>query len=541
MSGDRHRRRAEAHVARQRPGVGHSNASRDRWGPGQERHLGTTKGRGPVSQSEEHPLSHKSAQGHETSSASICRRSHQAFSKEGSPRPLSREDAEEKSSSRGVKKDREGRSFQKFSPPSEVASVNSLKKRKCNRSEKTQSDKGKQPRLDSLGTGKGAVRPLPEVKDKVADLKPQEGDVKTSYWDKKSAGSLHNVEETDMEEEFKPPAMSFEAYLTYDQPPRKKKKKDSKSARENLDLFQQLPKVMANKSEKPQPPGADGVRLKKVPADASSPAWPDLPLCRVLPSYCPLPACEWMSAQAEERAPSSLQKEEEAAFTGERMNSKMRVFSNSKRTCLWKRMTLRQQCIQVLRNNLDSLFRVGGVPYSVIEPILESCTPDQLHRLEKCNRVLVKETDRLWKMHCHRNFKKERPKEHESWKEMYLRLQDAQEQRLRALTLKIRSAYANGPTCRQTKMILFNSFERGAAALQEKVTIKPSPYATASSHAPSSSDDGRRFHPTLEKHAYDRPSTTSARLVRSSRKPARQIAPLMAKTIKDFKNRFSQR
>lgn len=561
MSGDCHRRRAEAHTARQRPGVGHSIASRDRRGPGQERHLGTTKGRGPVNQSKEHPLSHKGAKGHEESSASISRRSRQAFSKEESPRPLSREDAKGKSSSCGVKKDREGRGFQKFSPPSEVASVNSLKKRKRNHSEKTQLDKDKQPRLDSLGSGKRAARPLPDVKDKVADnLKLQEGNVKTSHWDKKSAGSLPNMEETDVEEEFEPPTMSFEAYLTYDQPPRKKKKKsmktsttvlegkglkkkDSKSASENLDLFRQLPKVTANESEKPQPPGADGAELKKVPADAS-PAWPDLPLRRVLPNYRPLPALEWMSSQAKERAPSSLREEEEAEFTGNRTNSKMRVFSGSKKTYLRKMMTLRQQCIQVLRNNLNSLFRVGGVPYSVIEPILESYTPDQLHSLEKCNHVLVKETDRLWKMHCHRNFKKEKPEEHESWKEMYLRLQDAQEQRLRALTLKIRSAHANGPTGRQTKMILFDSFERGASALQEKVTIKPSPYATASSHAPSSSDNGHSFHPTLEKQAYDRPRTTSANLVqmvRSSRKPTRQIAPMMAKTIKDFKNRFSQR
>lgn len=51
----------------------------------------------------------------------------------------------------------------------------------------------------------------------------------------------------------------------------------------------------------------------------------------------------------------------------------------------------------------------------------------------------------MWKVHCHRDFKEERPEEYESWREMYLRLQDAREQRLRVLTKNIRSAHANKP------------------------------------------------------------------------------------------------
>lgn len=74
---------------------------------------------------------------------------------------------------------------------------------------------------------------------------------------------------------------------------------------------------------------------------------------------------------------------------------------------------------------------------------MESCTPDQLYRLEKYSRVLAAETGQLWKMHCQHNFKKQRRKEDESWQETYLQLQNAQEQRLRAPILKIRSARAN--------------------------------------------------------------------------------------------------
>lgn len=495
----------------------------------------------------------------EKSSTLTSQRSHQAFSREESPRPLSPEGAQEKSSSRGVKKgrEREGRSFQKFSPPSEVASDNPLKKRKHKDSGKTQPDKDKQ-RPDGSDAGKGTGGLLPEVKGKVANnLKTPEGAAKTSRLGRKPAGSTPDAEEVEVEveEEFQPPTQSFEAYLTYDQPPEKKrkcvktpatvlegkrlKKKDSKSASENLDLAQELPKMNAGKSGKPQPSGADGAKLTKVPPDVS-PMFPGLPLFRVPPSYGPLPAFESMpSFQPKQRALSSPQEEEAAGFTGLRRNSKTPVYSGSKGAGLRKMMTLRQQCIRVLRNNISLLCRMGRVQYSVLEPILESCTPEQLHRLEKYNPALVGETDQLWKMHCQRKFKKERPEEHESWREMHMRLQEAQEQRLRALTLKIKSA--NKPKDRQAKMIFFDPSETVAAAAQGNVKIMPASYPTTRGHAPSHSASGHSFHPIPGKPAYDCTSTPRehlAQVASSSKKPGKQIAPM---TVKDIKNRFSHR
>lgn len=123
-------------------------------------------------------------------------------------------------------------------------------------------------------------------------------------------------------------------------------------------------------------------------------------------------------------AHSSPQEEEEAGFTGRRMNSKMQVYSGSKCAYLPKMMTLHQQCIRVLKNNIDckshaslllsgmlwhwdlttewlgcysvlsplisaAIFEVGGVPYSVLEPVLERCTPEQLYRIEEYNHVSI--------------------------------------------------------------------------------------------------------------------------------------------------------
>lgn len=47
--------------------------------------------------------------------------------------------------------------------------------------------------------------------------------------------------------------------------------------------------------------------------------------------------------------------------------------------------------------------------------------------------------------HCQRDFKRETPQEYESWRELYLRLHDEREERLRLLTQNISSAHANKP------------------------------------------------------------------------------------------------
>ena len=45
--------------------------------------------------------------------------------------------------------------------------------------------------------------------------------------------------------------------------------------------------------------------------------------------------------------------EEDAGFTGRRFNSKMVVYSGSKTAYLPKMMSLYDQCIRVLQNNID--------------------------------------------------------------------------------------------------------------------------------------------------------------------------------------------
>lgn len=289
MSMDHYRSPEEDHepfVSHQKPGKGHSNAFQDRLGVSQDRHLGDPQGKGlVVSQNKEHrPYKEKrpaDARGDGKSSLSR-EKSHKSVSKEENRRPLSGDSAKEKPLS-GVKKEKEkeGSTKKKSLPPLEVASDNHLKNKPKHRDpEKTKSDKNKQS-PDSCDVGKGD--PLPKVKERVSNnLKTPEGKVKASRSDRKP--SLAKVEEADGDDEFEQPTMSFESYLSYDQPRKKKKKivkastttpgekglkkNDSKSTNKNSDSIQKLPKVNENKSEKLQAAGADSAKLKKVSPSA---------------------------------------------------------------------------------------------------------------------------------------------------------------------------------------------------------------------------------------------------------------------------------
>ncbi|KAJ1177918.1 hypothetical protein NDU88_003170 [Pleurodeles waltl] len=403
----------------------------------------------------------------------------------------------------------------------------------------------------------------------------------TSPHEKKSV-KFSSVVDHDKDDTFEQPTMSFESYLSYDLPKKKKKpvkqpvpqpppppapaKGSSSSSsnkqngtKESNKSSQSTKKSSHMKRERtPSPPP----KPKKIKIDAV-PVLPDIPLPPIQPNYRPLPTLETVPFSPQKKkivAPSVLD-EDEAGFTGRRFNSKMQVYSGSKTTYLPKMMSLYEQCIRVLANNIDLIEEVGGVPYSLLEPVLEKCTPEQLYRIEQCNHVLIEDTDRLWMGHCQRDFKKEQAEEFESWREMYLRLHDAREQKLAMLTQNIRSAHANRPKGRQAKMAFVNveakpprdvrrrqeKFGTGGAVVKDKIRIKPAPFSPVRSTIAAPEESY-----TEEPRSYDGPSTSSAYSstavssvsppMSDPRRPiVKKIAPMMAKTIKAFKNRFSRR
>ncbi|KAK4824978.1 hypothetical protein QYF61_022504 [Mycteria americana] len=219
------------------------------------------------------------------------------------------------------------------------------------------------------------------------------------------------------DDEFEPPTMSFESYLNYDQVTKKRKRKACSTSK------------LSHAKE-----GEEDVKKREDDLSETSNKKVKETLPDVLIAAFLAPAVE-----APQQVSDTVQ------FTGRRLNSKMQVYSGSKTVCLSKMLTLYEQCIRVLQNNIDSLHEVGGVPFEILEPVLTRCTPEQLFRIEECNSAFTEESDHLWKKHCQRDFKNESLLECESWREMYLRLFNQREEKLKMLTKNILSAQSEKP------------------------------------------------------------------------------------------------
>ncbi|XP_074750398.1 elongin-A isoform X1 [Strix uralensis] len=576
----------EPTVFRRKASKGHS--FQEKLGGGRERNSGEFYDKGNVSRSKEHKSSHKKqrldGRGEDRTSAFSPERLHKtSFKEQLREAPVAGGSKEKQRMSDGTKKEknREGGTSRKKKlhtlPHLEESLDIPVKKQKHQDSEKSKLEKPKLG-LETSNTEREKRKAESDSSNRIKEkgisgsLKALEGKRKASDVDKKSMGFSSNSGEGEVEDEFEQPTMSFESYLSYDQPQKKKKKvvKPSVSAgeKDRGHSKQNGSKATTNSSgssrKSPSHKRTSEKRAEKKPAEAPEPkrilldvvpTLPDIPLPPIQANYRPLPSIESITcSQTKRKAVSSPVEESEAGFTGRRLNSKMQVYSGSKTAYLPKMMSLYQQCIRVLSNNIDSIYEVGGVPFSVLEPVLERCTPEQLYRIEECNHVLIEDTDQLWHNHCLRDFKNEKPEEFESWREMYLRLHDAREQRLLMLARNIGSAHANKPKGRVAKMAFVNSaakpprdvrrrqekFGTGGPLLPEKTKIKPVLYTSSKSHTRVS-----------EEQSYDGPSTSSAHSVPSSgstfssydprKPPVKKIAPMMAKTIKAFKNRFSRR
>ncbi|XP_026785571.3 elongin-A isoform X2 [Pangasianodon hypophthalmus] len=379
-------------------------------------------------------------------------------------------------------------------------------------------------------------------------------------------------QDDDEENSFEAPTMSFESFLTYDEPTHSKKKKklsrpsqpvtpaasvSSKSSKANGTSFKRPESSTATVST----PTVPEKRKKVIPQIVDMvPTLPDIPLPAIQPNYRPLPSIDVTPLSPQRRKVPIAYEEEDAGFTGRRFNSKMVVYSGSKTSCLPKMMTLYEQCIRVLQNHIDSIDEVGGVPYEILEPVLERCTPEQLYRIEQCNQSFIEESDELWMRHCQRDFKRESPQEYESWRELYLRLHDEREERLRKLTQNISSAHANKPKGRQVKMAYVYSAAkppRDVRRRQEKFGTKNGSTSTSvsaaapipvkirssiphSSHS-QSSDGGQSSYSSPPEPSHSHAPSSSAGHSSRDKPQVKKIAPMMAKTIKAFKNRFSRR
>uniref|UniRef100_A0A8C9ZUE8 Elongin A, like n=1 Tax=Sander lucioperca TaxID=283035 RepID=A0A8C9ZUE8_SANLU len=291
------------------------------------------------------------------------------------------------------------------------------------------------------------------------------------------------------------PSLSFESYLNYDVNVFKRKERSG---------AKKPPKTIKTvKEEVTKYPGMKPFTSPVMSINVTSPTQKfkesvlelipfTIPLPAVLPEYCLF---------FDKESDFCDVSEESAGFTGQRLNKKMQVYSGAKTVFLPTMMSLHQQCIRTLQNNINLLYETGGVPFEILEPVLERCTPEQLLRIEEYNPIYIGETDHLWGKHCQRDFKDSKLQEYESWKEMYVRLSEERERKLKRLTKSIVSAHSSKPKGRQVKM----AFIHTVAKPPRDVRIQQEIHGTA------------------------------------VQQPPLRFAPMMAKSLKAFKKQLGRR
>ncbi|XP_060780902.1 elongin A, like [Neoarius graeffei] len=381
--------------------------------------------------------------------------------------------------------------------------------------------------------------PKMSTKVKSSSLKERDLSEEKSGKDKRKEKSV-DIRKDLESDDFEMPSMSFEEYLSYDleAPKRKKRSCESKNPK-RIKLDQKQDVKMTNPSMKSGRPITEALTtevskrcvmdLLNVPLPAISPECDD-----------PSQYQYFTEKKVEEKAVEVC--EEAAVFTGQRLNKKMQVYSGAKVVFLPTMMTLYQQCIRTLQNNIDSLYEIGGVPFEILEPVLERCTPEQLLRIEDCNPVYMGVTDHLWEKHCHRDFRNAQLEEYESWRELYLRIFEERERKLQELTKSIVSAHSGKPKGRQVKMAFINS----AAKPPRNVRIQQELHGTAGPGLLHAADklSGRimenRGKPSFTEPPKPFNSGSGASQPQDSRK-IRRVAPMMAKSLKAFKKQFARR
>ncbi|CAI8032333.1 Elongin-A [Geodia barretti] len=119
--------------------------------------------------------------------------------------------------------------------------------------------------------------------------------------------------------------------------------------------------------------------------------------------------------------------------------SRTQVYSGKKASGPQVAVSLFDLSMKVLMDNIDAIEEVGGVPYLILEPLLQKCSATQLLRLEEFNTHFLEDSDVLWKKHCEKDFKGARPHgNQESWRQLYLSKLSDREERLKNITANIR-------------------------------------------------------------------------------------------------------
>ncbi|KAJ7304353.1 hypothetical protein JRQ81_011904 [Phrynocephalus forsythii] len=293
------------------------------------RPLGDSQDKGSSARSKEHRSSHKEkqraeAKGEEQGPPFNLPRLHKGSSKEPSGEAsLTSSGSKErpKASLDGSKREkkREGSGIKKEKPPVDLEEVSEDygKKQKLADPERAKPEKTK------LGTEVAHGEPEKRKPERdSASKKGKKVKPKAPESHKRTAGfSPPNPREGEVEDEYEKPTMSFESYLSYDQPQKKKKKvakppapvpeKDKGQGKQNGSKSNSKSAEASRKPHKQagekKPSGSS--KPKKIVFDVV-PTLPDIPLPPIQANYRPLPSLESIPqpSQRGKRCPLPLRK-----------------------------------------------------------------------------------------------------------------------------------------------------------------------------------------------------------------------------------------
>lgn len=302
--------------------------------------------------------------------------------------------------------------------------------------------------------------------------------------------------------------------------------------------------LLSPKAELPDLPPVEEISIDLPPAQIDAPA----PV--ISNNYRPQPVnalvmdCVFKQQQPKMSMPPMLTDEDALAarMRGKLERSKLsKVFSGKTVHTL---PSLLELCLRSLQKNFDLLEFTGGIPYEILRPILERVSPEQLINFEHFNPYIMDDTDVLWKQHIAHKFRSKKREELESWRDMYFRCLQEQEERLNHLTNNIKKSQSVAVPVKQTKLAFIDSMVKPPRSVikkqsqfgtERKLIATPAARTVGLSNIAGNiskpGDIRLRTSAVMRDAAQVGPSNSGLK--------ARK-APLMAKTLQLMKGRFKR-
>lgn len=157
--------------------------------------------------------------------------------------------------------------------------------------------------------------------------------------------------------------------------------------------------------------------------------------------------------------------------------------------------------------------------------LIDKATAKQLQCLERRDPRLMEKTDRLWAVHCRKEFRGARLRDGETWRQMYFRCLNERDAKLKAITANIKRTQDKTLPVRHTKMVYVDSVVKPVVVSKLKSTIdrKTLPSSKLATLAKAGITDKARV------------PNPSSRVSSGGKVTKPRKAPLMLKTLKDMK------